>query len=76
MSEGCSDVRVPEEALQDEHGQTQNVAVALQGDQLPENSLRMDNISLKKRLKNTSMIKYICKITVGDTNKKLQQMEN
>lgn len=40
VAELRGDVGVPEEALQDEHGQTHGVVVALQRDQLPEDGLK------------------------------------
>lgn len=49
MSELCSDVWVPEHPLKDEHGQTHDVAVALQRDQLPENGLGTYSLTLKTK---------------------------
>lgn len=41
VPELCCDVWIPQEPLEDEHRQTQHVTVALQGDELPEDCLRM-----------------------------------
>lgn len=42
MSELCSNVWIPQQPLQDEHGQAQGVIVALKWDQLPIDCLRTD----------------------------------
>lgn len=46
MPELCSDVWVPQEPLENEHSQTQGVAVALQGDQLAVDCLGMSRREL------------------------------
>ena len=43
MSVHGGDVRVPEQPLEDEHSQTQGIAVALQRNQLPVDRLRISN---------------------------------
>lgn len=44
VPELCCDVWVPQEPMENEYRQTQNVAVALQRDELPEDCLRMSKM--------------------------------
>lgn len=43
VSELCCDIGIPEQPLEDEHSQTQHVAVALERDQLTVDRLKMKN---------------------------------
>lgn len=55
VPELCRDVWVPQEPMENEYRQTQNVAVALQRDELPEDCLRMSRMrEIAKELTGTT----------------------